>query len=254
MPENWNPGREPIRQPSSWTCSATALAWAANSIKDGRPVKQVPEIVAELNSYGDVINPQVGLTYGDGRYLKQWLDDRGYHWAPLDGWAAARHWANTEQGPVLIGGQRWYHWAVVTGTIGDSILKLMNPAGEWMGVHDRISSSLWNDLGPWTAIGIDAKRSALTAPPSGGSTSSSPDNPADVVDTTSPPGTTPEEMATIIGYLTHDLEKALGGQVDRLKGLVSHRWSSQEALLTTLISIGAELESIQRALREHRLP
>lgn len=146
----FSPDYPNIRQPSEWTCSATATAWLLGAV--GLP-QTVQWVVEQLGPAG--INPDVGLTDGSGAGLVGVLKSVGLD-AHNGRLTFDRAKAVAEAGiPLIVGGMGWYHWAGIRRVNGAGNLQVANPAGSYMGVSDELGPNGYAALGPFYGVWVD---------------------------------------------------------------------------------------------------
>lgn len=147
-PVAWtDPGAMPP-QTADWTCSACSLAWMNRGL--GIDLAQTEWTAVDYIGNPEQINADVGLVDGSGARLVGCLREQG---APA--WNAWLTYDQTYQlairGPLLIGGQGWYHWVGVHGVRGPD-LWVANSAPGWMGITDVLGEDAYYSLGPFAVV------------------------------------------------------------------------------------------------------
>lgn len=152
-PHDWLWDNPPLYQSTSWTCSATSIAWSLTAM--GQPATEA-DVVNEMGPAR--INPDVGLTDASGAGIVSYLAEIGIpaqnnSFASWDDVVAAAGYQ-----PMVIGGRAWNHWvAVRMGAIAwvyywPNGLYLMNPAPGWMGVEHWLTPEAFAQLGDFSAV------------------------------------------------------------------------------------------------------
>lgn len=218
----YDPSYPAVIQTSNWTCSAASAAWLFGAI--GYPVP-TEYVVAEL---GADINPDVGLTQGDGTGLVALFERHNLvakkAWLGFD---AVCELARTV--PVLIGGSRWNHWSGVRGVTPDGALGLANPAPEWQGVGQEMTRAEFDRWGGFAAVWVVLPQAA----PVPGQA----DAVAELLVQLTQKQEIIDRLVTTLGYLTGDVATALEQTVVKAKRLKDAR---------------AQAQNIANTLRQHK--
>lgn len=147
---NYNSDVPAVLQTADWTCSACSLAWLNRSVAIDVATDEWSSVA--YIGQPEHINSTWGLMDASGSRLAYCLTEQG---APaFTGWLAFWETYRLAQiMPLLIGGQRWYHWSGVR--FGeDSILYLANPAPGWMGIDDSMREDQFCNLGPFAIVAV----------------------------------------------------------------------------------------------------
>ncbi len=143
----FDPETPTVFQTGSWQCSAASTAWLLRSLGDPHSQEDVVALLGPGH-----ISPELGLHFGDGRALVALLERSGL--------LAANAFVSFEdvlaragQRPLAMGGAGFYHWVGVRGRDGDTLL-LANPGPGWRGIHQTLTRSEFEALGPFAAVWV----------------------------------------------------------------------------------------------------
>lgn len=154
---DWN-WRYPVElQDVPWDCAAASLTWALNAY--GHPISEA-EVVAGLGP--GRISPAYGLLDASGAGLVSYLAELGIPAAnnPSCSWADIEGAAGFQ--PMVMGGREWCHWTGVrmggTAFKGEDLgqVVLANPAPGYEYIHQVLTESDFNGLGPFSAVWFPA--------------------------------------------------------------------------------------------------
>jgi hypothetical protein len=148
----YNPDEPRVAQTDDWSCSVASTAWLLRSLGHDGPY---PHGLEEAMLNTGLVSAAKGLLDGSGAALADWLSDawgvRNHQWSPAS-WAQVCEAAGN--GPVLIGGYRWNHWSGVRAFTDDGYLILANPADGHKGIHQTMTRTEFNNLGPFSMIHV----------------------------------------------------------------------------------------------------
>jgi hypothetical protein len=150
---DWNWRLPTDLQDYPWDCSATSTAWCMRTI--GLPHTE-QDVIEGLGPHR--ISPSLGLLDASGAGLVTYLAECGIgaennpdaSWSDII--AAAGHQ------PMVIGGREWCHWVAVRmgtwaiGRVDMDLLALMNPAPGYRGVEQLLDPTMFDVLGPFSAV------------------------------------------------------------------------------------------------------
>lgn len=151
--EDWN-WKHPVEiQNVPWDCAAASLSWCLQA--SGRSSTEA-EVVASM--YPTYLSPAQGLLDASGAGIVEYLSTLGITAFndPSSSWDEVIAAAGYQ--PMLIGGRYWNHWSGVRmgsdafGATSIEMILLANPAPGWMGVEQWMNSTLFEDLGPFSAV------------------------------------------------------------------------------------------------------
>jgi hypothetical protein len=151
-PRRFNPDTPDEYQRQSWSCSIRAATWLEKSVGFDVPAEEMQDKMVAAG----VVNSEVGLTDATGSGLRDFLGDEfglAVHSAPEIHWEWLTQLAGNT--PMIFGGRAWNHWAGIRGYDPETDeLLVMNPAGAWMGVGDRMNRDQFNDLGAFAVVWV----------------------------------------------------------------------------------------------------
>lgn len=177
----YNRHEPPHPQDLSYDCSQESLEWALWAL--GRQPND-DWMESAMQSEG-VMNPDVGCTDASGAGLAAFVrrhygsdgfdanneTNVSWDWMVHEGMTIPPGDGSGHAYPVLIGGQRWYHWACVRDyDPGRDVLLIANSADGYGGVGQTLNKSQWDRLGPFNAVRIwhpDLLGGAPPKPPAG---------------------------------------------------------------------------------------
>lgn len=149
-------------QRQSWSCSIRSVTWCLKSLGIATDAATMQDAMVGAG----LVSPEQGLLDGSGGALAAFLREG---WGltvehmPHASWAGLQACAGS--GPIALGGHGWNHWVAVRRRgIDEAHLAIMNPADGWMGVHQLLSSSDFDRLGPFSALYVPVGAAPAPAP------------------------------------------------------------------------------------------
>lgn len=238
----YSPDLRPVYQTGNWQCSAASTAWALQSV--GLSEWNQDAVAAFLGP--SAINPDVGLVYGDGRELVALLARLiagAEVTAKWGSWLTLTLAAAEQAGPMLMGGQSWYHWTAIRGYDPSTAeLLLANPAPNWQGVGQRMDEAEFNRLGAFRVIQVRLP-------------SDEAEDPEMIAELQAELQARNGELAGLrstLGYLTVDVARAYRDAVNRLGGQTIRPRFTKAQITKQLGELTEAVASATNTLEAHR--